>query len=139
MGGIGVGMATDSTFIPQTSPRFGANACWGYNLAKHPGPERRNHPGRYAAAEQRDGVLYDGLAANASVTVGPNVPLKPYTMGPRKFDYNVDGFAHFGLVPDMLQDLKNLSMPRADLESLFDSADVYLAMWEKSARLASKR
>jgi hypothetical protein len=59
-------------------------------------------------------------------------------MGTRKFDYNVDGLAHFGLVPDMLQDLKNLKLPRDDWQVLFASADAYIRMWERSEQLARR-
>ena len=29
----------------------------------------------------------------------------------RDFDYNLDGLAHYGMLPDMLQDLKNVGLP----------------------------
>ena len=39
---------------------------------------------------------------------GDNVPLKRSTAGPhRYFDYNIDGMAHYGMLPDFLQDLRN--------------------------------
>jgi hypothetical protein len=50
----------------------------------------------------------------------------------RPFDFNLEGLANFGLVPDMLQDLKNLGMPADNLEALFSSAEAYLKMWEKT-------
>ena len=58
-------------------------------------------------------------------------PLKPYHMDGRVFDFNRDGLAHYGLVPDMLQDLKNVEMPTRDFQALFQSAEAYLEMWEK--------
>jgi hypothetical protein len=63
------------------------------------------------------------------------VPLRQYQLGDRKFDFNEDGLAHFGMVPDMLQDLKNLHLSREDFEALFSSAEGYLEMWEKAERL----
>jgi hypothetical protein len=55
-------------------------------------------------------------------------------MGARKhpFDFNLDGLAHFGLVPDMLQDLKNLGMAEDNFAALFSSAEAYLKMWQKT-------
>jgi microsomal dipeptidase-like Zn-dependent dipeptidase len=137
MGGTGVAMATDSTFIPQTGPRFGAKACWGYRLAKDPSKERRKNPERYAMAKQIDGVVYENMPRKKGVVTGTNLPLSSYRMNGRRFDYNVDGLAHFGMVPDLLQDLKNLRLPRSDLEALFDSADGYLRMWERTEHAAA--
>ncbi len=34
----------------------------------------------------------------------------------------------------MLQDLKNVEMPKRDLQALFGSAEAYLEMWEKVER-----
>ena len=53
--------------------------------------------------------------------------------------FNLDGLAHFGLLPDMLQDLKNLGPSRDDFEALFSSAESYISMWEKVERLSLVR
>jgi microsomal dipeptidase-like Zn-dependent dipeptidase len=66
-------------------------------------------------------------------------PLARSTLGNREFDYNIDGLAHYGLLPDMLQDASNLlkqSKPSPlttvrDLRTLFRSAEDYVRMWEK--------
>ena len=71
---------------------------------------------------------------------GPNTPLQrlvysgtvdgqPYT---RDFDFNIDGLAHYGMVPDMIQDLQNIGLPETDLASLFNSTEAYLRVWEKA-------
>jgi hypothetical protein len=57
-------------------------------------------------------------------------------MGQRVFDFNEDGLAHYGLVPDLLLDLKNLGDDDARL--LFRSAEGYLQMWEKVERLRGR-
>jgi hypothetical protein len=49
-------------------------------------------------------------------------------------NFNNEGLAHFGLVPDMLQDLKNVEMPKRDFQALFGSAEAYLQMWERVER-----
>jgi hypothetical protein len=131
-----VGMATDFSFIPGTMPRFGDNGCWAYHLAENPNRERQQHAGRYLVAAQRDGIVYDGLLVRPSVVAGFNIPLKPYRMGDRAFDFNVDGLSHFGLIPDMLQDLANLGMPLEDRKALWTSAEGYIEMWEKALRAA---
>ena len=138
MHGSGVGMATDATFIPMVSPRFGEDACWAYHLARDPEEEKKLHEkDRYAIQDQRDGVYYTHLATNNSVRLGTNIPLKPYVLGnDRTYDFNVDGLAHFGLIPDMLQDLKNVGLSRGDFQSLFSSAESYIEMWEKTERVS---
>jgi hypothetical protein len=55
-------------------------------------------------------------------------------MDSRTFDFNRDGLANFGLIPDMLQDLHNVEMPKHDLQALFGSAEAYLEMWERVER-----
>ena len=54
----------------------------------------------------------------------------------RTYDFNVDGLAHFGLIPDMLQDLKNVGLSQGDFQSLFSSAESYIEMWEKTERVS---
>src|SRR5262249_44945587 len=124
-----IGMATDMTFIPLVSPRFGEHACEGYKSFRHGQIERANHPQRYRPRDQKDPVLYEGIPMFRETN--QQEALRPYHMGDRVFDFNVDGLAHFGLVPDMLQDLKNVEMPKRDFQALFGSAEAYLKMWEK--------
>lgn len=64
----------------------------------------------------------------------PNEPLRRYVTGNRYWDFNLDGLAHFGLVPDMLQDAKNVGLTPLLLAPLFGSAEDYLKMWEKANR-----
>jgi hypothetical protein len=56
-------------------------------------------------------------------------------MDQRSFDFNEDGLANYGLIPDMLQELKNLGLPPKDFEALFASAESYLQTWEKALRV----
>jgi hypothetical protein len=59
---------------------------------------------------------------------GDNRPLVRSTAGPhRDFDINLDGIAHYGLLPD----LRNVGLAAADLAPLFRSAHDYIEMWEK--------
>jgi hypothetical protein len=55
------------------------------------------------------------------------------TSGDRTFDYNSDGLANIGLLPDFVQDLKQAGLSDADLDPLFDSAEAYVQMWERAA------
>jgi microsomal dipeptidase-like Zn-dependent dipeptidase len=137
MGGGRVGLATDFTFVPATAPRFGPNACWGlkdhWDARPAVGPLRD----QYRPERQQDGIAYEGLTSPQPVRVGSNAPLKPYTMGRRTFDFNVDGFAHYGMLPDLLQDLKNIGLGPRGFDALFSSAEAYLVMWENAGRVAS--
>jgi microsomal dipeptidase-like Zn-dependent dipeptidase len=134
--GTGLGIATDFTFIPGTSPRFGDSACWARAAAKDPDEERRLLPVQYDLSGQVNGVRYTtGIVAN-SVRGGANEPLEPSRLGDRTYDFNLDGFAHYGLLPDLLQDVKNIGAPREVLNALFSSAESYLRMWEKAERVS---
>ena len=65
---------------------------------------------------------------------GDNPPLTRCKIGPRRdFDINIDGMAHYGMLPDLLQDLRNAGMEPADFGPLFRSAEDYVQMWEKCA------
>jgi microsomal dipeptidase-like Zn-dependent dipeptidase len=130
LGRYGVGMATDFTLIPGVSPRFGKDACWGYNLARDPDDELKNYSKYYNKKAQRNPVVYrqEGTPSESA--------LESYRLGAHTYDYNTEGLAHFGLVPDMLQDLKNVGMPEEDRALLFRSAEDYIRMWERASRLA---
>ncbi len=70
---------------------------------------------------------------------GDNPPLVRNLAGPRRdFDINIDGLAHYGLLPDFLQDLRNSGLTPADLAPLFRSANDYVMMWETCAQRATE-
>lgn len=62
---------------------------------------------------------------------GNNTPLTRSYAGQRDFDINLDGVAHYGMLPDLIQDLKNIGLTDADLQPLFNSAEDYIQMWAK--------
>lgn len=63
---------------------------------------------------------------------GDNPPLKRDKAGVRRdFDINLDGMAHYGLLPDMLQDIRNQGLATEDFVPLFRSAGDYVAVWAK--------
>jgi hypothetical protein len=65
-----------------------------------------------------------------------NPPLIRYTAGPvRDFDFNLDGLAHYGMLPDMLQDLKNVHL---SLDGFFRSAEAYIRVWERCAKVGAR-
>ena len=94
-------------------------------------------PEQYDFHVQQDGVVYSGASPACGVKAGYNVPLEPYWMGNRRYDFNVDGYAHYGMLPDLLQDLKNLGLSEKDFALLFSSAEDYLRTWEKAQRMSA--
>ncbi|MGO3694070.1 ricin-type beta-trefoil lectin domain protein [Marinobacter sp.] len=66
-----------------------------------------------------------GLTVNKQVT------------GNRSFDLNTDGMAHYGLIADHIQDIRERTPVRI-YESVMNSAEAYLQMWER-ARANSNR
>jgi hypothetical protein len=57
------------------------------------------------------------------------------TFGGRQFDFNMDGLAHYGMLPDMLQDLANNGANPHVMAPLFRSAEDYIRLWEKCEKL----
>lgn len=69
-------------------------------------------------------------------TGNQSAPLERCVTGNREFDFNIDGLAHYGLLPDMFQDMSNLlrNAPEGNtshLGTLFASASDYIDTWEK--------
>ncbi|HUO70490.1 MAG TPA: hypothetical protein VMU39_06920 [Solirubrobacteraceae bacterium] len=52
--------------------------------------------------------------------------------GTRVFDLNVDGVAHYGLLPDLLADMERARGGRQALALLFRSAEAYLETWQRA-------
>jgi microsomal dipeptidase-like Zn-dependent dipeptidase len=64
---------------------------------------------------------------------GQQVPvLRASQTGDRTFDFNYDGLAHYGMLPDLLQDLRAVGMPQEQLGPLFQSAEAFIRMWQKA-------
>jgi hypothetical protein len=53
-------------------------------------------------------------------------------VGNRTLDFNTEGMATIGLLPDLIEDVRRDGVTDADLEPLFRSAEAYLRMWEKA-------
>ncbi|HEY3496631.1 MAG TPA: hypothetical protein VGK73_18155 [Polyangiaceae bacterium] len=72
-----------------------------------------------------------GESGNASA------PLERCVTGNREFDYNIDGLAHYGLLPDMFQDVSNQlrhagsAATTTHLGTLFASANDFIDAWER--------
>ena len=51
--------------------------------------------------------------------------------GNRTFDLNKDGVAHYGMVADHIQDIRERSSNRV-YEAVMSSAEAYIQMWERA-------
>jgi microsomal dipeptidase-like Zn-dependent dipeptidase len=119
MGGP-VAMGSDFNGIAgHVGPRFGAASCGG------DGPERSYQ--EKAAKLSTGNALYRNRLIYPFTLAGFGTFTKQVS-GERTFDFNTDGLAHIGLLPDMLADIYNVD-PNANLEPLFHSAEAYITMW----------
>jgi formylglycine-generating enzyme required for sulfatase activity/microsomal dipeptidase-like Zn-dependent dipeptidase len=62
---------------------------------------------------------------------GANAPMKRCQSGFKQWDINFEGVAHYGLLPDFLQDLSNVGLESPDLSVLFRSAEDFARMWTR--------
>ena len=63
-----------------------------------------------------------------------NEPLIPCSTSGKTWNYNLDGMAHYGMLPDFFQDLKNVGITNKDMSVLFSSAEDFAKMWERCLR-----
>jgi microsomal dipeptidase-like Zn-dependent dipeptidase len=61
-----------------------------------------------------------------------NVTFSRERTGKRAFDLNRDGVAHYGLVADLLADMRQAPGGRKALALLFGSAEAYLETWQRA-------
>ncbi len=59
-------------------------------------------------------------------------------VGERTIDFNEEGMAHIGLIPELIEDVRNDGVTDEELEPLFKSAEGYLQMWEKAEELGAQ-
>ena len=92
----------------------------------------------WALSAYRNAVARD-RNATLSASVMPRCGSVPATAGPRRdFDINIDGMVHYGMLPDLLQDVRNVGLDKEDLAPLFRGANDYIEMWEMCERQAEK-
>jgi Membrane dipeptidase (Peptidase family M19) len=83
-------------------------------FASLPGPDRKD-PLRYPFKS------YDGRVTFARERTGR-----------RTFDLNTDGVAHYGLMADLLADMRHVAGGPRALALLFGSAEAYLETWQRA-------
>ncbi len=113
MAGIPAAIGTDINGLePAPAPRFGKYA---------------NFYSGGGSADDRTRVRYVGVSSP-----GTGEPLTVLQTGNKKWNINTDGVAHYGLLPDFLQELKNVGLTSDDRTSFFMSANEFAQMWDKS-------
>ncbi len=93
-------------------PRFGSDACGG-NAAERQAQEAANDRLAYPFTLPGFGTF------DRQVT------------GQKAFDFNVDGLAHVGLLPDLVADLTRIGLGPTYLDAIYRSAEAYVALWER--------
>ena len=115
---VGVGYGSDFNGMTQAlAPRFETPGT--------PADETDACEGDTDAGPQGSRVTYP---FNAHGTTGT---FEQQVTGGRTFDYNEDGVAHVGLIPDFVEDLKRIGLTDQQLEPFFRSAEAFLQMWER--------
>jgi microsomal dipeptidase-like Zn-dependent dipeptidase len=75
--------------------------------------------------------LVTGPAPRPGSRVIYNNSFKMCSSGYRCWDYNREGVAHYGLLPDFIQDLRNMGAGNELDSSFFHSAGYFYRMWDK--------
>lgn len=78
-------------------------------------------------------VVAPGPRAGSSVSYDTAFPRSQ--SGARTWDYNHDGLAHYGLIPDLLRDVRSMG-GGAEVDALYTSAEAFARMWEKAEAVA---
>ena len=69
-------------------------------------------------------------AVNPAVPLpAPAVALGPAIDGARQWDYNRDGVAHYGLLPDFLLDVESLPNGQDVVNQMFNGAQYFYESW----------
>jgi hypothetical protein len=122
--GLPIGLSTDmNAMFYMPGPRFGADACPGGAAS-----------GRNEAGETRLG--YPFVAKGSGQMLAMSVAVENDPRVTKRFDFNTDGVAHIGMVPDLIEDLSVLGIPAPALEPLFSSAEGYIRAWERATYMA---
>ena len=74
---------------------------------------------------EKNPVVYPFTSLDGSTKLDRN------KTGTRTWDLNKDGTAHFGLYPDLMEDVRNVGGPEV-AQDLLNGAEAYLQMWERA-------
>jgi hypothetical protein len=101
-------------------------------FAGGPRPRFGEHSG--CEEPQENPITYPFASFDGTVT------FEQPRLGEREVDFNNEGMIHIGLLPELIEDVRNDGVTDDELEPLFRSAEAYVRMWEKAeARGAALR
>jgi hypothetical protein len=63
---------------------------------------------------------------------GGDITFQHPQLGNRTVDFDTEGMIHIGLLPELIEDARNVGYTDADVEAIFRSAEGYLRMWERA-------
>jgi len=110
-------------------PRFGSDACGGWSEA---------WIGDLLPQEVAERRVERSIQVHASNQLAYPFQLPGFAWlgrqitGQKWFDFNHDGLAHVGLLPDFVADLAQVGMPLAYRNEIFRSAEAYVELWERA-------
>ena len=115
--GLAIGLGSDlNGFAGLPGPRFGPEAA----------------PGGKVDPPPTNPLTYPFIAKASRKKLDKSV------VGDRVFDFNLDGLAHVGMLPDMIADFEAMGMPTDELQPLLTSADGYLRVWFRAVGRMSR-
>jgi microsomal dipeptidase-like Zn-dependent dipeptidase len=122
VGSGGVAVGTDFNGLnQQPGPRYGPHAASGLKGDKL---REKRRPVQQMLQRNKPPLPYSGNMYRTDMI------FRKARAGSREFDFNTDGLAHIGLLPDFLRDLVHVGMTDAQMDPLFSSAEAFLRMWE---------
>lgn len=68
----------------------------------------------------------------------PDGAFEPLVNGSVVYDFNTDGLANIGLLPDFVADMQLMGLPADALGRLYNSAEAFVRMWESAERAAER-
>ncbi|MDB4958236.1 MAG: peptidase [Myxococcales bacterium] len=143
-----LGTAGGQRWLQRESKDLGA----GLNYAHYAGMPPAGGPGTsFKFFGLWDPIGYDGemVAQNwaqpnqtrfdvtSMTALSTSSPMTALTTNGRTFDFNYDGLANYGMLPDALQDSRADGMTQEQLGPLFQGAEYLIETWEKSCRLSN--
>ena len=117
-------------------PRFGNQGCGGSATVIIGVFDPDDGGAGESRAEERSAQEKTGDQLQYPFTLPGFGTFDKQVTGQKTFDFNYDGLAHIGMMPDMLGDLLQIGLREQDLNPLMQSAEAYVTLWEKADFIA---